>query len=265
MLCAAAEYLCEHCKNRKKAAERTGGLFQRRGNKTVKRPAKDILFTLLRIVPLLFCIALFVAYLLTEQDITAQSITDYAPANPWLAAAFLLLLYAVKSLSIVFPLIVLNIAGGFLFPPATAILVNVLGVLIELTIPYWVGRGSRRSTAGRLTRKYPKLLDAVSFQQGNALFLSFFLRIISCLPGDAVSMYLGAIRLPFSKYLLGSFLGTLPGTITATLIGTSVDDPSSPIFWISVVLTVTIAAVSFLAYFFVKRKKKQEKRPDTDA
>lgn len=115
----------------------------------------------------------FAAYLLTEQDVTAQSILDYAPANPWLAATFLLLLYAVKSLSVVFPLIVLNIAGGFLFQPLTAILVNTLGVLIELTIPYWVGRVSRTDSAGKLMKKYPKLAETVSFQHGNALFLSF--------------------------------------------------------------------------------------------
>lgn len=230
----------------------------------MKRSAKDKFFALLRVVPLLLCIVLLAAYLLTEQDVTAQSILDYAPANPWLAAVFLLLLYAVKSLSVVFPLIVLNIAGGFLFPPVTAVLVNTLGVLIELTLPYWVGRVSRTNLAGKLMKKYPKLAEAVSFQQGNALFLSFFLRIISCLPGDAVSMYLGAVRLPFAKYLLGSFLGTFPGIITATLIGTSITDPSSPMFWISVLLTIAISVISFLIYFFWIRKKKQEKRCDTD-
>ena len=155
-------------------------------------------------------------------------------------------------------MLVLTITGGFLFPPAAAILVNSLGVLIALALPYWVGRVSGADLAEKLVKKYPKLAEVVSFQQGNALFLSFFLRVISCLPGDAVSMYLGAGKLPFPKYLLGSFLGTFPDIIAATLIGNSITDPSSPAFWASVLLTIAISAASFLLYFFWRKKKKRQ-------
>lgn len=224
----------------------------------MKGTKKEIVFSLLRVLPLLLCIVLFIVYLLSDREITAEMIINYAPTNLWLAAIFLWLLYAVKSLSIVFPLIILNIAGGFLFPPVIAVFVNMVGILIELMIPYGVGRISRRESAGKLIKKYPKLEEIISQQKGSALFLSFFLRIISCLPGDAVSMYLGATQMPFFKYLLGSFLGTVPGIISATLIGSSITDPTSPMFWISVVLTVVISAASFLVYFFWRRKKKRQ-------
>lgn len=179
----------------------------------VKRSAKEMAFALLRFVPLIVCITLFAAYLLGGQDITAESILSGAPSNPWLAAAFLLLLYAAKSLSIVFPMLVLTITGGFLFPPAAAILVNSLGVLIALALPYWVGRVSGADLAEKFVKKYPKLAEVVSFQQGNALFLSFFLRVISCLPGDAVSMYLGAGKLRFPNICWGVFWAHSPTSL----------------------------------------------------
>lgn len=47
----------------------------------VKRLAKDIAFTLLRFVPLIVCVFLIAAYFLTGQDITAESILNYAPAK----------------------------------------------------------------------------------------------------------------------------------------------------------------------------------------
>lgn len=93
-------------------------------------------------------------------------------------------------------------------------------------------------------RKYPTAV-VVSFQQENALFLYFSYGLSPAFRGDAVSIYLNAVRLHFAKYLLRSFLATFPGIITATLIETSITDPSSTIFWISVLLTITISVVLF--------------------
>ena len=47
----------------------------------MKRWAKDRAVTLLRFVPLIVCVFLIAAYFLTGQDITAESILNYAPAK----------------------------------------------------------------------------------------------------------------------------------------------------------------------------------------
>ena len=44
--------------------------------------------------------------------------------------------------------------------------------------------------------------------------------------------------------LLGSLLGVLPGLISVTVLGTSVSDPSSPLFIVSVVLIVAFFLLS---------------------
>ena len=182
--------------------------------------------TVLRLLPFLLCIAFILIYLFSGRDVSVEAILHYAPENKWLAAVFLLAIYGIKSLSVFSPIIVLHIAGGFLFPPLEAILVNTVGVIIELTIPYWVGRVSGESSATKL-------------------------------PGDAVSMHLGAIKIPFTKYLFGSLLGIFPGIITSTLIGTSITDPASPMFWVSIILTVAISICSFWFYYFWRRRKKE--------
>ena len=41
---------------------------------------------------------------------TVEDILTYAPQNPWLAAGFLLLLSAAKSLSIAFPIIIIPVS-----------------------------------------------------------------------------------------------------------------------------------------------------------
>lgn len=211
---------------------------------------------ILRFLPLILCLVFMAIYLFSGREITAEGLMNYAPDNPWLAATFLILLYAFKSLTIFFPIIILNVLGGFLFEPLTAMLVNFIGVLVELSIPYWVGRLSGSGLAEKLKKKHPKLSELMN-DNSNEFFKSFFLRVISCLPGDAVSMYFGARKVKFSTFLTGSFLGTLPGVVTATLLGMSITDPDSPMFWISVGFTVGISVISFLIYFFWKKAKKK--------
>lgn len=214
---------------------------------------KKILFTLARFLPLLLCLGLMGAYLFGTEDITAESLKGFAPSAPLLAAFFLLALYAFKSLTVVFPIIVLNVLGGFLFEPVQALLLNFLGVAIELAIPYWIGRMSGADLVHKLERKYPKFSRIFGEKSDNQFFLSFFLRAVFCLPGDLVSMYFGAVSMPFGKYMLGSLLGMVPGTIAATLLGMSITDPTSPLFWISVSLTVGVAAAALLVYYFLKK------------
>lgn len=218
---------------------------------------KEIGLSVLRFAPLIICAVFMGFYLFSGKELTAEDLLNFAPENPINAAIFLVALYAFKSLTVFFPIVVLNVLGGFLFEPVHALIINSIGVLIELTIPYWVGRASGVGFADKLMNKHPKLASVVNGITGDSFFVSFFLRVISCLPGDAVSMYFGARRLPFWSCLLGSFLGTLPGMISTTLLGTSITDPQSPMFWISIGLTVGISLISVVLYYIWKKKKKE--------
>lgn len=223
----------------------------------MKQKIKTILLTILRFAPLIVCAIFMCVYLFSGEDITAESLLNFAPEEPLYAALFLILLYAFKSLTVFFPIIVLNVLGGFLFEPDHALIVNSIGVLVELTIPYWIGRASGAGFADKLCKKHPKLGEIIGEGSNNNFFMSFFLRVISCLPGDAISMYFGARRVPFWTCLLASFLGTLPGMVASTLLGMSITDPTSPMFWVSIGLTVGISVISFLSYFLWRRAKKK--------
>ncbi len=211
------------------------------------------LLTVIRFVPLTLCLILMGIFLLSDADITADSLKNFAPSMPVPAALFLIALYGFKSLSVVFPILVLNVLGGFLFSPVWATIINFVGVAVDLAIPYWVGRFSGTALVQKLETKYPKFASIFGENSHNQFFLSFFLRVIYCLPGDLVSMYFGAISMPFGKYMLGSFLGMVPGTIAATLLGMSISDPSSPLFWFAVILTVGISLISVVAYYLWRK------------
>lgn len=214
--------------------------------------------SILKLIPFTLCILLILCYLIFGKEISVQTIIDYTPKSPFLATIILLLMYGFKSISIVFPLIILEIAGGHLFPTIPAIIINTIGIMICHVVAYWIGHISGTAALEKLVEKHSIIETIIQNQNNNSFFICFLLRTLYCLPGDIVSMYLGAAKTPFKCYLFASTLGTLPSTILATLFGASITEPSSPMFWISVVLMTLFAGASWLFYHIYKKKTSRQ-------
>lgn len=227
----------------------------------LKGKDKNSVFKILRFLLPAVCILVLMVYILASPEVSVQTLLNHTPQNP-VAAAVLLALYALKSATVFFPLILLEIVTGHLFSPGTALLINFVGVIITLTVPYWIGRWAGMNTIQKWVDKYPKFGVILGKQQNNSWFLCFFLRIISCLPGDIVTMYFGATKTPFQRNLFSGLLGVLPGMVLATLMGESIQDTGSPMFWISAGLTVILAAASVLLYYTYCRKLRRKTAVD---
>lgn len=212
---------------------------------------------------LVFCLLAAMCGLLASGGLSVETLLEYTPKEPEKAFFLFLFLYALKSATIFFPLIILEIASGYLFPTWAALLLNFTGILLILTIPYWMGKSLGLKTVQKATQKYPRFETIIDKQQSNSLFLCFFLRVISCLPGDLVTMYFGATGTPFWQNLLGGVLGIIPRMVLATLMGSSIQEPSSPIFWISALLTVTLSVLS-AALYYVYQRRFSRRSPEDD-
>lgn len=197
--------------------------------------------------------------ILAGTDISPQTIMMYTPENPILAAIVILVLYAVKSLSVFFPVIVLQVAVGMIFPTWQALFVNFLGMAVVLTIPFRIGQRFGAEHAEKIAAQYPRFGAILNRKSDNSLFLCFFLRIIS-LPVDIGTMYLGSRGMPYKKSLCGGLLGTLPRLILATLLGANVQDPSSPAFWIFAALTILMSVGSLGGYYFYQDRLNKVKQ-----
>ena len=211
----------------------------------------------LEALPLIVCIIFIILFLASGNDITVQSVLSYTPESPFAAAIVILLLYALKSVSFVFPIAVLQIATGHLFQIPVALLINFLGRAVTISIPYWVGRFSGSELINNLQKKYPKLKEICDKQGQRPVFISFLLRTFSFLPGDAVSLYLGATGIPFPCYFAGGVLGTALGVVLATILGSSITEPGSPAFWLSSLLMALTAIISVI--FYLRHNKRKTK------
>ena len=183
-------------------------------------------------VPLLLLAAVCGALWPLRRFLTAEAISQASPEQLWLAAGFLLLLYGVKSVSFCFPMSALTAAGGLLFPYPAALAVNLTGTALAQTLPFLMGRWNRQWAAGVLSR-FPKAKRFLSEEQDREGLLVFLLRLAGASPGDLVSLALGAAGIPPSRYLVPGVLGAAPRVAAATLLGTSLWDPGSSRFYLS--------------------------------
>ena len=140
-------------------------------------------------LPFVIIIVITIVLSSFKESLTVEQLINYVPQNIPLAILFLLLMYAIKSVSFVFPLSLLMIASGSIFNIPTAIIVNTIGVAICISIPYWIGRYAGSDFADKLISKHEKLSVLSSIQKNNDFFFSYIARVIGMLPSDVVSIY----------------------------------------------------------------------------
>lgn len=89
---------------------------------------------------ILMTLILLVIVRKSEEPLSVKTILRYTPENMILAACVLVLFFALKSLTIMFPLSILYLRSGILFTPFIAVMVSMVGLTTTITIPYWIRR-----------------------------------------------------------------------------------------------------------------------------
>ncbi len=224
----------------------------------MKIKKNDLFSKILHILPFIIIFITAVFFIKSTKGMTPEDILNMAPENYWSAAALLLIFYAMKALSIIFPISVLQISAGLIFPPVTAIVINIIGVTIETLIPYLLGHYSGRERVTKLLNKYPKVKDFNKLYNGKELLFTYTLRSIGGLPMDVTSIMLGYMNINYWKYLVGTIGGLLPRIIIATIMGTSITEPGSPAFIISLLLKILLSIISLIVYRYIMKKEKKD-------
>lgn len=191
------------------------------------------------------------------ERISVDGIVDVIPQNSWISVLVLLCMFAVKSVSVVVYAGILYAASGILFSLPIAITINVIGTVIMVSIPYFIGKKAGMPLLECLINKRPRLALIRDFQSENCFFVSFLVRLVGCLPGDLVCMCFGAGVSNYWRYLAGSILGSVPAIVAFAVMGMSVNDVTSPAFLISLIAEFSLMLVStVLAIVYNSRKKR---------
>lgn len=193
----------------------------------------------------LFILSLLV-YIASHAQQIIGSIVSYLPQGSWRSAIVLLVLYAIKGLVFVVPVPLLQFAASRLFTKSAAILVNLLGIMLCYLVPYATGFFFGEKATRRFEHQYEKLAPFVERCHEHQFEICFIPRLISFVPNDLLSVYLGAARIPLGIFLIASTLASSPKTVLNTLTGASIHDPTSPMFIVSLLLSILLVIASLL-------------------
>jgi uncharacterized membrane protein YdjX (TVP38/TMEM64 family) len=171
----------------------------------------------------LWVMVMIVALCLHDR-ISLSAILSYTPSEPYLAAIVMLLMFALKTLSVFFYSGVLFLANGTLFSLPAAIAMNIAGALVMMFEGYFIGNRLAGEQLQDIEEKYSKLRGLVRLKNEKPFIFVLLLRLLKMMNYDIGSMYMGAARVKLPQYIAGSLLGILPDIILYAMIGRGLGD-----------------------------------------
>jgi phospholipase D1/2 len=202
----------------------------------------------------LACVALAAAWRYTplSEFITAQRVMAWARAVrevKWAPIA-VIALYTPAAF-VLFPRPVLTLLTVIAFGPWLGFTYGMAGILVAALATYYAGRILSRETVKRLAGD--KLDEMSKKLRSHGLAAVTAVRLVPAAPFAIEGVIAGALRLKLWHYMLGTFLGMLPGVLATSVFGgqiaTALEDPSQINWWI--VAGVVAAFVVFT--YFVRR------------
>ena len=210
---------------------------------------KDVLLTLLKaaVALALFAVAIIKYDTLSNLDVT--KLVSGVSSMP-LTIVIILAVYVVKALVFVLPASVVYVAVGTILPPAIAVLVNLTGIFLEVTVTYILGRVLGRDAVERLLSRSEKGKKLLEKAPENKPAVILTVRAIPAFPIDFISLFYGASGVGYVKYALLSLAGISWRVILFTLLGDAV------FAWIpmdKIILLVIICIPVGVAVYLLKK------------
>ncbi len=199
--------------------------------------------------------AIFVLAVINYDKLKNIDVRALVDASSTVAAAVITIwgVYLAKSILFIIPASLIYISIGMAFPPLTASLISLVGIIIEVTVTYFLGLflgGDYVNKQLEKTKAGKKILD----MKLNDNFLALLpIRALPVFPIDFVSLFWGASRCSFHRYFFASVIGIMPRVILFTILGDGIYDyiPIHLIIKI-IICAIPVGAIAYLIRHFVK-------------
>lgn len=186
---------------------------------------------------------------------TADNVITWARrfGSQWWAPLVIIFAYTPACI-VMFPRPLITLAAVIAFGPWQGFTYAMSGILLAAAATYAAGRVLKVETLRRLAGK--RLLEIMRVLRDRGLVAMTAMRFLPLAPFAVEGLLAGAIRVKLWHLLVGTFLGMLPGTLTATVfgdqIGAGLRDPGNINYWIvggvvAVFIVIMLAARRWLA------------------
>lgn len=217
---------------------------------------KDIFFIILRCIVALTLFAVAIIYYDELSTINVADIVSFTE-NTSIIITVVIGIYLVKALVFVVPASLVYVAVGAILDPLTAVIVNLIGIFLEVSVTYFLGRFLGKEAVYKMLSKKEagrKLLSK-NIQSNAAVLLS--IRAIPAFPIDFVSLFYGASGCKYLKYSVLSLVGVSWRVILFTILGDAIFE------WIPIeeiiFLAICFIPVGVVIYLVKKFRKKPQK------
>lgn len=219
--------------------------------------------TILRYLPaaITFCCTLAgLLYILLNGKPGTASLVAFVRAHDTVAVPVILGLFALKGVLVVLPYSLLTTVTGLVFGFLPALVINIFGTALCVTIPYLTGKSAKREDVMEKVRSNRLLAKFYTGKESDLFPLCFSLRLAG-VQSEMLSIFFGNIGMPYLPYLAASILGKLSLTVCYTILGSTLSASElSPVAMIFFGLDTVMLVISLLV--FRKKRKAHEKEED---
>ena len=207
-------------------------------------------------VALVASLALVWRYTPLAQVVTADRVIALAEAlsTHWWAPLLLILAYTPACL-VMFPRPLLTLAAVVVFGPIEGLVYSMTGVVLAGVAGYAIGRMVDRNTVRRMAGA--KLGRLQNVLQKRGIIAVTLVRFVPIAPYAVVNIVMGAMRIKLWHFVLGTFLGMLPGAIAATVLSDQaaafLRDPARVNGWVIAAAFLAFAALAFTGHKLLSR------------
>jgi len=180
--------------------------------------------------------------------LSIETLERFAELPTWIAVLGLLMIYVIMGLTMVVPKSLLYITAGLVFPTWIGVLITYTGLAIAASIGYTTGRKMGEEKVRKMLDKQKKFSDFLNSENNENLLSVCFISRVFPMPFVFTSLFFGALRLPFIKFILASLLGATPLMVPIVLAGSAIANPLSAEFLIPFGISFAIMVIIVVAY-----------------
>ncbi|CAK9161897.1 unnamed protein product [Ilex paraguariensis] len=153
------------------------------------------------------------------------------------------------------PASVLTLGGGYLFGLPVGFVADSIGATVGAGAAFLLGRTIGRSFVISKLKDYPQFRAVAVAIQRSGFKIVLLLRLVPLLPFNMLNYLLSVTPVPFGEYMLASWLGMMPITLTLVYFGTTLKDLSdvthgwtefSKTRWAFLILSLVASVVSII-------------------
>ena len=211
-------------------------------------------------IPITFmglCVLGFLIFTAINKDFSIADFLELTRGHPIITSIAVIVAFVIKGFVVFIPYAVIAISTMALLDFPAALMTVIVGTIVNLSVPYWVGRLTKDDWIQKILNKIPKARPY--FEASDNLFLvSFTLRALN-LSNECLGLLFGSAGLKYIPYMIANGIAILPSAISYVIIGKDmnlIESLSSPIFWAAIVVDCLMVAV--MTVYFRRKKKKME-------